>query len=173
MWKVNFSIRITNLQVIRNKRLFEQFYSYRAQLKEYNKILFVYHGSTPKSLRATAEEGFLEAHMLTHTSKPISTLDPGYFGHGIYQGFAADYAIYYSEHYKKSNEILLSMVSPGRSYMVKKGREKYGLDCERGFHSHISPESKEIVLFQSPQILPLFIIHFMRVPNADIVEEAV
>jgi len=67
--------------------------------------------------------------------------------------------------------LILSMVLPGRSYIVKKGGEKYGQAREPGFDSHISPESKEIVLFESRQILPLFIIRFKRVPNADIVEE--
>jgi hypothetical protein len=163
--------RLCALQIIRNKRLFEQFHTYRAQLRKNNKILFVYHGSTPQSLQAIAKKGFLEPNMLADMSNTISTLDPGYFGRGIYQGFAADYAIHYAEHYKRSDEILLSMVSPGRSYIVKKGGEKYGQECEPGYDSHISPESKEIVLFQSAQILPLFIIRFKRIPNAEITEE--
>jgi hypothetical protein len=66
---------------------------------------------------------------------------------------------------------MLSMVLPGRSYTVKKGHEKYGKACEAGFNSHISPESKEIVLFKSAQILPLFIIRFERAPTEDMREE--
>ena len=72
---------------------------------------------------------------------------------------------------KELDKILLSVVLPRRSYIVKKGREKFDQDCESDFHSHISPESKEIVLFQSAQILPLFIIRFKRIPNATIIEE--
>jgi aprataxin and PNK-like factor len=151
--------------------LFDQFHTYRDHLGKNNKSLFVYHGSTSKALKAIAKQGFLEPKELAHMSDSISTLDPGYFGHGIYQGFAADYAIHYAERYKNSDKILLSIVLPGRSYIVKKGGEKYGQDCEPGFDSHISPESKEIVLFQSAQILPLFIIRFKRIPNAKITEE--
>lgn len=163
--------RLCAVQSIRNQRLFERFHTYREQLKEDDQIFSVYHGSTPQSLQAIAKQGFLEPQALAQMAGTISTLDPGYFGRGIYQGFAADYAIHYAEYYKKSDEILLSMVLPGRSYIVKKGGEKYGEDCQSGFHSHISPESKEIVLFQSEQILPLFIIQFKRIPNAPISEE--
>lgn len=134
--------RLIDIQIIRNKKLFEQFHNFRTQLGENNQILFVYHGSTNESLQVIAKTGFLEPNKL---SNKITKLDQGYFGCGIYQGFAADYAILYSEKYKKSNEILLSMVLPGRSYIVKKGGEKYGQTCEPGFDSHISPERKEIV----------------------------
>jgi hypothetical protein len=160
--------RLRSLQVIRNKQLFEQFNNYRDQLGENNQTLFVYHGSTPQSLQSIAKNGFFTPDMLSDT---ISTLDQGYFGRGIYQGFAADYAIHYAEKYKQSNEVLLSMVLPGRSYIVKKGGEKYGKACETGFDSHISPESKEIVLFKSEQILPMFIIRFERIPNKEVMEE--
>ncbi|UJR07748.1 hypothetical protein I4U23_012032 [Adineta vaga] len=156
--------RLCGLKIIRNKELFEKFNQYRTHLEENHQVLYVYHGSLPSSLRNIAKNGFLEAGK-------IKQLDPGYFGKGIYHGFAADYAIHYAEHYKKSNEIMLSMVLSGRSYVVKKGGEKYGKPCEPGFDSHISPEYREIVLFKSAQILPLFIIEFERVPNAAMAEE--
>ena len=163
--------RLCAVRIIRNKKIFDQFHAYRHQLENNDEILFVYHGSTPQALRAIAKQGFLEPKALAQMANTIKTLDPGYFGHGIYQGFAADYAIHYADYYKQSDEILLSMVLPGRSYIVKKGREKYGRECEPGYHSHISPQSKEIVLFQSGQILPRFIIQFKRIPNAEITEE--
>jgi hypothetical protein len=111
--------------------------------------------------------------MFAHSSNKISTPDLGYFGRGIYQGFPADYAIHYSEKYKHSDEILLSMVSSGRSYTVKIGGEKFEEDFESDSdsHSYIIPESKKIVLFQSAQILPLFIIRFKRISNTQIIEE--
>jgi hypothetical protein len=163
--------RLCDLQIIRNKRLVERFDQCRVQFREHNQILFVYHGSSPEYLQAIAQDGFREVNTLDHMSDSISTLDPGYFGRGIYQGFAADYAIHYAERYRNSNEIMLSMALPGRSYIVKKGGEKFGRNCEPNFDSHISPEGKEIVLFRSAQILPLFIIRFIRVPNSEIVEE--
>jgi hypothetical protein len=152
-------------------QLFQRFDDFRNQLGQKTQVLFVYHGSTSHSLQAIAKNGFLKPEMLDSMANPVPTLDPGYFGRGIYHGFAADYAIHYAEYYKKSDQILLSMVLPGRSYTVKKGGEKYGKACEPGFDSHVSPESKEIVLFQSEQILPLFIIRFKRIPNAAIAEE--
>ncbi|CAF4672033.1 unnamed protein product [Rotaria sp. Silwood1] len=169
--------RISNLYVIRNHRLFQQFEEYRSKFRQHVQIMFVYHGSSRECLRAIAKNGFLEPKELSQMSNidlkshKISILDSGYFGRGIYQGFAADYAIHYAETYKNSDEIILSAVLPGHSYAVKKGGEKFGRHCEPGFDSHISPEAKEIVLFKSAQILPMFIIRFIRVPNEKIAEE--
>ncbi|CAF4858452.1 unnamed protein product [Rotaria sp. Silwood1] len=169
--------RISNLYVIRNHRLFQQFEDYRSKFRQHVQIMFVYHGSSRECLRAIAKNGFLEPKELSQMSNidlkshKISILDSGYFGRGIYQGFAADYAIHYAETYKNSDEIILSAVLPGHSYTVKKGGEKFGRHCEPDFDSHISPEAKEIVLFKSAQILPMFIIRFVRVPNEKIAEE--
>ena len=165
--------RICELQVIRNKKLFEQFHAYHSQLGKNDQTVFVYHGSTPQSLRTIAEEGFLESNMFAHSSIKISTPDLGYFGRGIYQGFPADYAIHYSEKYKHSDEILLSIVSSGRSYAVKIGGERFEEDSQSDSdsRSYVIPESKRIVLFQPAQILPLFIIRFKRVSNTPIAEE--
>ncbi|CAF3624520.1 unnamed protein product [Rotaria sp. Silwood1] len=151
--------------------------NYRSKFRQHVQIMFVYHGSSRECLRAIAKNGFLEPKELSQMSNidlkshKISILDSGYFGRGIYQGFAADYAIHYAETYKNSDEIILSAVLPGHSYTVKKGGEKFGRHCEPDFDSHISPEAKEIVLFKSAQILPMFIIRFVRVPNEKIAEE--
>mgnify|MGYP001061679288 FL=1 len=165
--------RIVAIQIIRNRKLFEQFHEYRSHLDENNnKTFFVYHGASSETLQSIAKNGFLTPDKLsTVSTKKNAALDPGYFGRGIYHGFAADYAIHYSEVYRQSNEILLSMIAPGRSYVVKKGGEKFGSECQSGYDSHISPERKEIVLFRSEQILPLFIIRFQRIPNAPTQEE--
>ncbi|CAM4848855.1 unnamed protein product, partial [Rotaria magnacalcarata] len=152
--------RISKLFVIRNHRLFKQFEDYRSELGKRWQLRLVYHGSSRECLRAIAENGFLEPKKLkkmtdsdlkSHNSK---VLDKGYFGCGIYQGFSADYAIYYAERYKH-----------------EEAGEELGRNCEPGFDSHISPEAKEIVLFQSAQVLPIFIIRFVRVASTQIVEE--
>ena len=163
--------RVAKLQIIRNHQLHQQFQKYRAQLGDKNQILFVFHGSSSEALQHIAKTGFLEPGTAgTHSQRPTK-LDEGYFGRGIYHGLAADYAIHYSTKYRKSDQILLSAVLPGRSYVVRKGGEKLGKTCEAGFHSHISPEQKEIVLFRSEQILPLFIITFALVPTSEVEEE--
>ena len=166
-----YQYRLSALQIIRNRKLFECFEQYRTQLEDKNRLLFVYHGSSAESLRSIAKDGFFEVNVLDDSSRQIAALDKGYFGRGIYHGMAADYAIHYAEKYRKSNQILLSVVLPGRSYIVKKGGEKFGRTCELGFDSHISPELKEIVLFRSAQVLPMFILSVVRMPNSNIVEE--
>ncbi|CAF0744627.1 unnamed protein product [Didymodactylos carnosus] len=165
------------LYVIRNRRLFKQFENSRSQLGQHAKITFVYHGSPRECLRAIAENGFLEPKRVKQMSSndlesnKMKILDAGYFGQGIYQGFEADYAIHCAKSDKHSDEIMLYAVLPDRSYTIKKGDEKYGRSCESGFYSHIPPDAKEIVLFQSAHILLIFIIRFVRVPNSEIVEE--
>ncbi|CAF2037894.1 unnamed protein product [Rotaria magnacalcarata] len=121
--------RISKLFVIRNHRLFKQFEDYRSELGKRWQLRLVYHGSSRECLRAIAENGFLEPKKLkkmtdsdlkSHNSK---VLDKGYFGCGIYQGFSADYAIYYAERYKQSDEIILSAVLSGRSYSEESWRK--------------------------------------------------
>ena len=163
--------RLSALQIIRNRKLFEYFEQYRTQLRDRNQVLFVYHGSSSVSLRSIAKNGFFEAGVPDDQSDSVTALGKGDFGRGIYHGIAADYAINYAEKYRRSDQILLSVVLPGRWYIVKKGGEKFGRSCEPDFDSHMSSELKEIVLFRSAHMLPLFIISVARVPNADIVEE--
>lgn len=101
----------------------------------------------------------------------MPALDRGYSGRGIYHANDADYAIHFSVRFRRSDRIMLSAVLPGNSHRVSKEGEKLGGECEAGFDSCVSPEQKEIVLFRSEQILPLFIINFMRLPNFQTTEE--
>lgn len=165
--------RLKNLHAIRNELLFQKFENCRRSFCGKDNILYLYHGASAKSLRMIAKEGFREVHDNTTIFEKSKPLDAGYFGKGIYHGFAADYAILYSERYRQSNEILFSAVLPGRSYIVKKGGEKLGKGCEPNHDSHISPENKELVVFRSEQILPLFIIEFIEVPHSLISEESI
>lgn len=163
--------RLKSLYAIRNASLFKNFNDCRRSFVGKDSVLYVYHGSSADGLRMIAKHGFREPDSKASDDEIIKALDGGYFGRGIYHGYAADYAILYSERYRKSNEILLSAVLPGRSYSVKKGGEKFGEICEPGYDSHVSPEKKELVIFRSEQILPLFIIEFMEIPHSDVFEE--
>ncbi|CAF1608915.1 unnamed protein product, partial [Didymodactylos carnosus] len=101
--------RITNLFIIRNSKLEEQFESIRADINEDRLPFYVYHGSAPECLQQISKTGFKLPQELPDN---VEVLDPGFFGNGIYHGFAADYAIQYSEKYKQgSNQIMMSCIT--------------------------------------------------------------
>ena len=172
--------KIKSIQIIRNEKLFNNFENKRKEYQQNNitnKTHFVYHGSSLKCLKSIAKKNFYEPKKLQTMNEPnrnkngVEILDDGYFGKGIYHGFAADYAILYSAKYKKSDYIIMSKVLPGKIYEVKKGGSKYGASCQHGYQSHISPEKKELVLFKAAQILPMFIIQFEKRKTKEVTEE--
>eukprot|EP01084_Bolivina_argentea_P044275 81491_1 len=174
--------RIKSIQLIRNKKLSNNFDTLKKTYHQNNindEIYYVYHGSSLSCLKSIAKNGFFEPKQLQimnesqRNKNNIQVLDAGYFGKGIYQGFAADYAILYSHKYKKSNVILMSKVLPGNMYQVEKGGDQYGKACNTGYQSHISPEQNELVLFKSAQVLPMFMICFKSVASKTVVEEQI
>ena len=87
---------------------------------------------------------------------PIS--DSGWYGRGIYLSPDAATSIHYC---RGGGKLLVCATIPGRSYRCK---ELTGKGCKVGYHSHLSPYGDEIVLFDSAQVLPLYVIHFQSTP---------
>ena len=42
--------------------------------------------------------------------------------------------------------------------MPPQQQEAFGQPCKAGFHSHRSPQGKELVLFQAEQLVPMFVL---------------
>jgi len=93
------------------------------------------------------------------TVPAVTVLDDGFFGKGIYFSFFSDYAMFYSEE-RESDQVMLSQVAAGKTFKCS-GRMD-GMDCQKGYNSHYSPKGNEIVVFESEQILPRYIITFAK-----------
>jgi len=92
----------------------------------------------------------------------------GWYGRGIYFSRDPSYCMYYI---KDNSQMLLSQVIAGKVYRCQKyhdstiplKRTMYGKPLVKGFDSHCDPSGKELVIFDSAQILPSYIVHFKKI----------
>jgi len=115
-----------------------------------------FHGSTASSILAISKEGFKHPDDL---AKKVNKLDDGFFGRGIYFSLYSDYAMWYSEE-RGSDQVLLCSLLPGLTFQCTERMD--GSDRQPGYDSHYSPKGHEIILFESSQILPRYIITFSQ-----------
>ncbi len=62
----------------------------------------------------------------------------------------------YAMGYAEAGKLIVVAVLLGRSFEITQRRD--GGECEVGYHSHIAENGQEWVLFESAQVLPLFVI---------------
>jgi len=162
MKKAQGKFHIVELGVIINTRLrrnYEQKKKLYIQSSEARaNIQWGFHGTTAQSILAISKEGFKHPDDLAK-KKGVSLLDDGYFGRGIYFSLYSDYAMWYSEE-RGSNQVLLCSLLPGLTFQCTERMD--GSDRQAGFDSHYSPKGHEIILFESAQILPRYIITFSQ-----------
>jgi hypothetical protein len=124
----------------------------------------LFHGAGADAVAGICDKGFLTPQQVVALGLG-ALLDPGYFGNGIYVGLQADSAVHYAQTYRGSPHVILARAAPGRVYdvQVREGvppqqQEAFGQPCKAGFHSHRSPQGKELVLFQAEQLVPMFVL---------------
>jgi len=59
-----------------------------------------------------------------------------------------------------SNQVLLCSLLPGNTFQCTERMD--GKDRQAGFDSHYSPKGHEIIVFESAQILPRYVITFSQ-----------
>ena len=59
---------------------------------------------------------------------------------------------------KDASKLLLCQVLPGKVYRCRHVIQ--GEKLRQGFDSHMSPDGKEVVIFNSHHILPSYIVHY-------------
>lgn len=184
MSKAQANFTVTKVGVIVNTKLKKQYNTkklfYCQRDGEETKEEWGFHGSTKDSILKIALGGFLHPDDLkklkqavnVNTSKakpkkkknimkekPVELLDDGYYGKGIYFTTYSDYAMWYSSE-RESDQVLLCKLLPGKSFKCFKRMD--GLGCQIGHDSHVSPRGNEIVVFNSDQILPRYIVSFIE-----------
>jgi hypothetical protein len=123
-----------------------------------------FHGTSEYSIQRIAKEGFKHPDELKtktvskkKSKNKVELLDEGYFGKGIYFSLYSDYAMWYSEE-RESSQILMCKLLTGKSYQCTGRMDGQGRVV--GYDSHYSPKGNEIIVFESSQILPRYIITF-------------
>jgi len=163
MKKAQGNYTIEGLGVIVNTKLRRSYEQKRAELvaisEKKGTIQWGFHGSTPESILAIAKEGFKHPDDLKKGKgkKKVTVLDDGYYGKGIYFSLYSDYAMWYSEE-RGSNQVLLCSLLPGETFQCTDRMDGQGK--EPGYDSHYSPKGNEIIVFESSQILPRYVITF-------------
>jgi hypothetical protein len=78
--------------------------------------------------------------------------DDGWWGKGIYVSYDAEYSGGYSE----DGRLIVCVSLCGKVYNCVDRRD--GGELEEGYDSHVAEDGSEWVLFESSQVLPLFVI---------------
>lgn len=147
---------IHSIEVICNSKLIRQYNEKRAAMGHGKKKIteeWGFHGTSEEYIDSIAEQGFKHPDELDHVDK----LDDGFFGKGIYFSMYSDYAMYYSVE-RNSSKILLCKLLTGKVYHCDERMD--GKSLVKGYDSHYSPKGNEIIIFNSHQILPRYIIEF-------------
>eukprot|EP00052_Salpingoeca_macrocollata_P028388 m.274677 g.274677 ORF g.274677 m.274677 type:complete len:966 (+) comp22858_c1_seq4:1359-4256(+) len=143
--------KVSKVERIFNPTLERAYNSTLAKFETHDKAneILAFHGSrTAQAYESIAETNFDISKLAKGSG------DNGWYGAGIYfsefpetaQGYAGD-----------NNSLLLSKVLVGKAYECP-GRMD-GKPLQAGHDSHRSPNRHEIVIFNSSQILPMFIVH--------------
>jgi len=94
-------------------------------------------------------------------SKVGSSTDAGYYGAGIYFSEFPSLSMSYT---RGALKFLLCQVLVGQTYVCP--GLIMGAKKKEGYDSHQSPDKSEIVIFDSDQILPYYIVHFQMKAGA-------
>ncbi|KJE97783.1 hypothetical protein CAOG_07882 [Capsaspora owczarzaki ATCC 30864] len=115
--------------------------------------VLAFHGTSPSNLTSICEQGF----RMPGDPDFVATTDDGFFARGAYFSEYPGYAMGYIEGHTK---LLVCQVLLGRSHRCTElilGQERVP-----GFDSHVSPDGRELVVFDSAHILPCYIVHFEK-----------
>ena len=160
-------MRVARVDCVLNAAVEERFEAARAEFAAAgcgDEEFPLFHGAGADAVAGICDKGFLTPQQVVALGLG-ALLDPGYFGNGIYVGLQADSAVHYAQTYRGSPHVILARAAPGRVYdvQVREGvpaqqQEAFGQPCKAGFHSHRSPQGKELVLFQAEQLVPMFVL---------------
>lgn len=152
---------ITKVDLIKNDEILEKWLLKERELKN-SKVIWAFHG-TPKvkNVKSIIKDNF----DITKLGQNIKNL--GDWGAGIYLSEYSSTAIKYSSINFKGKAardddfkgVILCKVLVGRQYICPHNTST-GANLQEGYDSHTSPDGrKEIVIFNSDQILPCYVIH--------------
>ena len=122
--------------------------------------MWCFHGTAEANIEPIIRNGF-------DIAKVGSATDPGYltllllnlihrwYGRGIY---FSEYASYSLPYIRQGQKLLMCQVLLGKCYQMP--TIVMGAPLQPGYHSHCSPDSKEIVAFNAAQMLPTYVIHY-------------
>ncbi|XP_077979334.1 uncharacterized protein LOC144434691 [Glandiceps talaboti] len=113
--------------------------------------VLAFHGTADANIDSIVKDGFKVPGQdgFKHST------DIGIYGRGLY---FSEYPRYSMTYIRGGTRLLLCLVLVGKAYHcdnLMRGAAKM-----KGYDSHTSPNSKELIIFDSSQILPCYIVHY-------------
>ncbi|KAH3763551.1 guanylate-binding protein [Pelomyxa schiedti] len=149
----NTNFKVTKVEYIVNPPHVKAFRRKRAQLatkmpwSETNPIL-VFHGTAEENITSIVRNNFQLRYVGSST-------DSGWWGAGIYFSEFPSLSMGYV---RSGSKFLLAQVLLGKPFLCTDRMD--GAAKVPGYDSHISPDKTEIIIFDSDQILPYYVIHY-------------
>ncbi|KAF8070017.1 hypothetical protein FPV67DRAFT_996493 [Lyophyllum atratum] len=146
---------------------------------EYGQEEIVFHGTSYKNVGSIVRSGFVVPGQRAASGKAIGIRCGTTWGQGIYTSPSPSYGLRYANYAYKDGmkgrhrllpgqKLIVCAVLMGRRHHVVTPR-RLNTNVEPGFDSHVSPNKKEYIVFNSAQVLPLYVLHlgYQHVPSAD------
>ena len=142
---------ITQVDLINNQELYNRWLIKKSELKN-SKIIWAFHGTPDTTnVESIIKNGF-DLSLVGKNKK-----NTGDYGFGIYLSEYSSVAVKYSS--AKFKGIILCKVLVGKQYRCP-GDTIRGISLQKGYDSHTSPDGRrELVIFDTNQILPCYVIH--------------
>ncbi|XP_064647654.1 uncharacterized protein LOC135500253 [Lineus longissimus] len=152
----NSGCRVDRVEYVVNPKLVKKFREAREDLKKHRSEkmsypVLAFHGTDEDNIRPICETGFRVPgeQGFSHAT------DTGWYGLGVY---FSEYPAYAMDYIQGSQMLLLCQVLPGKVFTCK--NVIHGENLKNGYDSHTSPDKKELVIFNSYHILPVYLVHF-------------
>ncbi|OPL33588.1 hypothetical protein AM593_08322, partial [Mytilus galloprovincialis] len=113
--------------------------------------ILAFHGTIEANIKSIVENNFKVPGQQGFAHRHNN----GYYGRGVYFSEFPGYSMGYIS---GATQLLLSQVLPGNVYVCPS--VIHGASLQQGYDSHMSPDKKELVIFNSHHILPFYIVHY-------------
>ncbi|KAF8070035.1 hypothetical protein FPV67DRAFT_1667930 [Lyophyllum atratum] len=141
---------------------------------KYGKEEVVFHGTLRQNVGSIVRSGFVVPGEKTVTGESVSVRCGSTWGQGIYTSPEPEFSLSYTDHTREGEvkghrrlipgqKLIVSAVLMGRRCnMTATLRSIPGV--KQGFDSHVSPNKMEYIVFNSAQVLPLYVLHLGNGP---------
>jgi len=151
-------VKVVKVEYVVNPPLVKKFEEKRLQLAtsldwEQTKPILCFHGTSEDNIPNIIKNNF-DVNFVGKST------DKGCYGAGIY---LSEYPALSMAYVRKGSKFLLCKVLLGKVF--KCTSHMMGAPCKTGYNSHISPNGQEIVIFDTDQILPTYIVHYTTMTN--------
>lgn len=150
------SFTVNKVQYVVNPPLVKHFHKAIDDMKKHrggkmSYPILAFHGTQEANIKSIVENNFKVPGQQGFAHRT----DTGFYGRGVY---FSEYPNYSMGYISGATQLLLCQVLPGNVYVCPSVVQ--GASLQQGYDSHMSPDKKELVIFNSHHILPFYIVHY-------------